>query len=117
MDELARELRNPWVILGFVAQGLFFMRFFVQWVASERAGRSVIPLAFWWFSLAGAGGLLVYAVQIRNPVFILGQSMGFLIYTRNLFLIRRERTATAGANAAAIDTTVGPDPRADVGRA
>jgi lipid-A-disaccharide synthase-like uncharacterized protein len=100
MDELLRELKNPWAFFGFGAQALFFMRFLVQWIASEREGRSVIPVAFWWFSIAGAGGLLVYAVQIRNPVFILGQSFGFLIYSRNLWLIYRERTAASAATAA-----------------
>ncbi len=97
MEEFLEQLKNPWAIFGFGAQALFFMRFLVQWVASEREGRSVIPVAFWWFSIAGAGGLLVYAVQIRNPVFIVGQSLGFIIYSRNLWLIHREQVAATAA--------------------
>ena len=84
-----------WTTFGFVAQGLFFMRFFVQWIHSERLGKSAIPVAFWWFSLAGAAMLLVYAVWRRDPVFMVGPAMGLLIYTRNLMLIRREKHAAA----------------------
>ncbi len=91
MDQFWSELRNPWVIFGLGAQALFFMRFFIQWLASERAGRSVIPVSFWWLSIAGATGLLVYAVRRHDPVFILGQSFGFAVYARNLWLIYRER--------------------------
>jgi lipid-A-disaccharide synthase-like uncharacterized protein len=80
-----------WVALGFLAQGMFTMRFVVQWLASERAGKSVIPLAFWFFSMAGGLMLLVYAIQRRDPVFIAGQSLGLLVYVRNLMLIRREK--------------------------
>ena len=90
-SELSEALKNPLVWFGFGAQALFFMRFLVQWIASEREGRSVIPIAFWYFSIGGACGLLVYAVEKRDPVFILGQSMGLIIYVRNLILIRRER--------------------------
>lgn len=81
-----------WLALGFFAQTLFAARFVVQWVASERAKKSVMPLAFWFLSLAGGGLLLVYAIWRRDPVFILGQSTGFLIYSRNLFLIYKERS-------------------------
>ena len=84
-----------WVALGFLAQGLFTMRFVVQWLASERAGKSVIPLAFWFFSMAGGLMLLVYAIQRRDPVFIAGQSLGLLVYVRNLMLIRREKKGLA----------------------
>jgi lipid-A-disaccharide synthase-like uncharacterized protein len=80
-----------WVILGFLAQGLFTMRFLVQWIASERAGRSVIPLAFWWFSVAGGLLLLVYALYRKDPVFILGQAFGVFVYLRNLYFVLRER--------------------------
>jgi len=82
-----------WLALGFFAQTLFAARFVVQWVASERAKRSVVPLAFWFLSLAGGGLLLTYAIWRRDPVFILGQSTGFLIYSRNLYLIYKERSA------------------------
>lgn len=83
---------NQWVIFGFVFQSCFMMRFLVQWIASEREGKSVIPISFWFFSLAGAAGLLTYAaVYLRDPVFAFGQSTGFIIYIRNLVLIRRTR--------------------------
>ncbi len=77
------------VVLGLVGQAVFMARFVVQWIASEKAGESVMPYAFWWLSLAGAGLLFAYAVAIADPVFIVGQSLGFIIYTRNLMLIRR----------------------------
>ena len=86
-----------WLILGFLAQGLFTMRFLVQWIASERAGRSVIPLAFWWFSVAGGLLLLVYALYRKDPVFILGQAFGVFVYLRNLYFVLRERRQTMSA--------------------
>jgi lipid-A-disaccharide synthase-like uncharacterized protein len=69
------------------------MRFILQWVQSERARRSVIPIAFWYFSLAGSIVLLTYAIHRQDPVFILGQAGGIVIYLRNLYLISRERQA------------------------
>lgn len=83
-----------WIGIGFVGQGLFTARFLVQWLASEKAGRSLIPLAFWYFSLGGGIVLLSYAIHRQDPVFILGQSTGVFIYLRNLILIRREREKT-----------------------
>jgi lipid-A-disaccharide synthase-like uncharacterized protein len=80
-----------WLLLGFVAQGLFAMRFLVQWVASERAGRSVIPLAFWIFSICGGLLLLVYALYRKDPVFIAGQAFGVFVYLRNVYFVLRER--------------------------
>ena len=82
-----------WVVLavGFGGQALFSARFIIQWLASERAGRSVMPDVFWYFSLAGGATLFVYAVYREDPVFMLGQGMGLFIYARNLWLIRRER--------------------------
>jgi lipid-A-disaccharide synthase-like uncharacterized protein len=84
---------DGWVLLGFVAQAFFTMRFVVQWLASERAKRSVVPIAFWFFSLGGGALLFVYAIQRRDPVFIAGQGMGLFIYIRNLWLIANERKA------------------------
>ena len=84
-------LEKGLLALGFLAQGLFTARFLVQWIASERAGRSVVPLSFWYFSVAGGGLLLVYAILRRDPVFILGQAGGLVIYLRNLCLIYKER--------------------------
>lgn len=84
-----------WVTIGFVGQMLFTMRFIVQWVQSERANRSVIPVAFWYFSVAGGVVLFCYALYRRDPVFILGQSSGLFIYARNLWLIHAERRRLA----------------------
>lgn len=82
-----------WLIVGFLGQLLFSMRFLLQWVQSERAKKSVIPVAFWYFSLGGSVVLLAYAIHRQDPVFILGQAAGLVIYLRNLFLISRERRA------------------------
>ncbi len=89
-DVFIKQL-DAWVILGFVAQAFFMMRFVVQWVASERAKRSVVPVAFWFFSLGGGFLLTIYAIQRQDPVFILGQGLGLFIYIRNLWLIANER--------------------------
>jgi lipid-A-disaccharide synthase-like uncharacterized protein len=86
-----------WLLLGFAGQALFSARFLVQWVHSERRKQSVIPLAFWYFSLAGGATLFTYALHIGDPVFILGQSLGVLIYSRNLYFIHKERRQLAGA--------------------
>ena len=80
-----------WVFLGIVAQLLFTMRFVVQWIASERAGHSVIPLAFWVFSIAGGILLLVYALYRKDAVFIAGQAFGVFVYVRNLYFVVRDR--------------------------
>jgi lipid-A-disaccharide synthase-like uncharacterized protein len=82
-----------WIGIGFVGQFLFMMRFLWQWIQSERQQRSMIPIAFWYFSLAGGVTLFAYAVHRRDPVFIAGQTLGLTVYTRNLLLIRRERHA------------------------
>jgi lipid-A-disaccharide synthase-like uncharacterized protein len=84
-----------WIVLGFAAQALFTMRFLVQWIASERAGRSVVPLAFWIFSIGGGVLLFLYALYRRDPVFILGQGLGVFIYLRNLYFVLRERGQAA----------------------
>lgn len=80
-----------WYTLGFSAQGLFSARFLVQWLRSEREGRSVIPTSFWYLSLGGALLLLIYAIHRKDPVFVLGQSVGSFIYLRNLSLIYRPK--------------------------
>lgn len=79
-----------WMAVGFLGQALFSARFVVQWIASERAKRSVVPVAFWFLSLAGGVTLLVYAIHRRDPVFILGQGAGLFIYLRNLMLLRNK---------------------------
>jgi lipid-A-disaccharide synthase-like uncharacterized protein len=80
-----------WLLLGFGGQALFLGRFVVQWLASERRRRSVVPVAFWYLSIGGALVLLVYALHRRDPVFVAGQGLGVAIYVRNLQLIRRAR--------------------------
>lgn len=80
-----------WLVVGFAAQFMFAMRFIVQWIASERARRSIVPEMFWYFSVAGGAMLLLYAIYRADPVFILGQGAGLFIYARNIYLIRRER--------------------------
>ncbi len=82
---------TAWLVLGFLGQAMFTARFIVQWITSERRGQSVVPVVFWWFSVAGGGLLLLYALQRKDPVFIVGQSAGLLVYFRNLILIRRGR--------------------------
>lgn len=84
-----------WLGIGFFGQALFFMRFLVQWITSEIRKRSVIPMAFWYFSFAGGLTLLAYAIYRRDPVFIIGQSTGSIIYIRNLQLVYRERRTAA----------------------
>jgi lipid-A-disaccharide synthase-like uncharacterized protein len=80
-----------WIAIGFVGQLLFSMRWLVQWVQSERRRRSITPLAFWYFSVAGGVTLLAYAIHRRDPVFIVGQGAGLFIYVRNLYLIAQAR--------------------------
>lgn len=87
------ESTTFWLLVGFAGQAAFSARFLVQWLASERAGKSVVPLAFWYLSIVGSLTLLSYAIVREDPVFILGQSLGVFIYGRNLILIRREETA------------------------
>lgn len=83
--DTARELW--WLGFGIAAQCMFFMRFLVQWISSEKARASVMPRAFWWFSLIGGMMLLVYGFEQREPIIILGQSVGIVIYLRNLWFI------------------------------
>ena len=83
-----------WVAIGIFGQLLFSMRFILQWLASEKARRSVVPEVFWWFSIGGGLILFAYALHRRDPVFILGQSLGIFIYARNLWLVRAEKHRT-----------------------
>jgi lipid-A-disaccharide synthase-like uncharacterized protein len=82
---------TTWIVIGFLGQALFSARFIVQWLASERAKRSLIPMAFWYFSLFGGAVLLSYAIHKRDPVFVVGQAAGLFVYLRNLYLIRTGR--------------------------
>lgn len=85
---------NLWLGIGLCGQSLFSARFIVQWLVSERRKKSVTPLAFWYFSLAGGVVLLSYAIHRRDTVFIVGQGVGLIVYIRNLMLILRPRTNT-----------------------
>ena len=76
-----------WMAVGFIGPILFSMRFFVQWIASEKKKASVVPVSFWYYSIAGGAVLLVYAIHQKDPVFIAGQGLGVVIYLRNLYLI------------------------------
>src|SRR4051794_40548632 len=84
-----------WVKVGFLGQAVFTARFLVQWVASEKKRDSVIPVAFWWLSLLGGMILLSYAIHRRDPVIIVGQGMGLVVYARNLMLVERARRRAA----------------------
>jgi lipid-A-disaccharide synthase-like uncharacterized protein len=86
-----------WLVIGFAGNALFFSRFLVQWIASERAGRSYVPIAFWWLSIAGSLVLLAYAIHRRDPVFTLAFLPNCVVYVRNLMLIRQERRARTSA--------------------
>jgi len=90
-------IEKTWLAIGLFAQLMFSMRFIVQWVASERARRSIVPEAFWYFSVLGGVLLLAYAIYRMDPVFILGQGMGLLIYARNIhFILRHKHEQKAG---------------------
>ena len=86
-----QDIPTSWLILGLMGQALFSMRFLIQWIHSEKHKKSVIPTAFWYFSLAGGLTLLSYAILRQDPVFIIGQGMGLFVYIRNLMLIRKEQ--------------------------
>ena len=90
---------NQWLIIGFVGQALFGARFIIQWVVSEKKGESTIPIAFWYCSIGGAVVLLTYAIYKQDPVFIVGQSLGSIVYVRNLILIDRKRKSLASVGA------------------
>ena len=87
-----------WVMIGLIGQAFFFMRFLVQWIVSERRGESMIPIAFWYFSIGGSMILLAYAIHRQDPVFILGQSVGSVIYIRNLILISRKKKSLSASD-------------------
>lgn len=84
-----------WLTIGIVAQLSFSARFLIQWISSEKARKSVMPVAFWWFSICGGILLLAYGIYRGEPVIILGQSFGIVVYARNLWLIHVERRSAA----------------------
>jgi len=83
---------NYWVIFGFTAQFVFFLRFIVQWLSSEKQKKSVIPISFWYLSIIGSIMILIYAIYRRDPVFIVGQFFALIIYTRNIMLRKKPPT-------------------------
>lgn len=85
------DIDGGWLAVGFLGQALFSARFIVQWLSSEKLKKSVIPKAFWYFSVAGGATLLAYAIHRQDPVFIVGQAAGLFIYARNLQFLWRER--------------------------
>jgi lipid-A-disaccharide synthase-like uncharacterized protein len=89
---MAMSKETLWLVVGFAGQLLFTARFLVQWISSERQKRSVIPVGFWYLSVAGGVTLLAYAIYRLDPVFIAGQATGVFIYARNLYFIRRAGT-------------------------
>lgn len=89
------DMLNFWVAFGLLGQVCFSLRFIVQWIASERKGESVIPSAFWYFSILGSIILLSYAIYRKDPVFILGQSFGSVVYLRNIMLINKKKRDVA----------------------
>jgi len=98
LDTSATE--KTWLAVGFMAQLMFSMRFIVQWIASERARRSIVPETFWYFSMLGGAMLFAYAIYRLDPVFMLGQGMGLVIYSRNIYFIRTHRKQETQAAAA-----------------
>jgi len=90
---------SQWLIIGFLGQALFGARFIIQWIVSEKKGESTIPLSFWYCSIGGAVVLLTYAIHRQDPVFIIGQSLGSVVYIRNLVLIDRKRKSMAAVGA------------------
>jgi lipid-A-disaccharide synthase-like uncharacterized protein len=96
-QDVAKASTLPlWLLcVGLFGQAMFFSRFLVQWMVSERARKSVFPMAFWYLSLSGGAILFVYAYQRNDPVIMLGQAVGMLVYTRNVILRRREAAAAA----------------------
>lgn len=91
MIEDVLALLNPWVLFGFAAQFVFFLRFAVQWWVSEKKKQSVIPVSFWYLSIVGTVMILIYSIQRRDIVFITASCLNSLIYIRNLVLIRNNK--------------------------
>lgn len=82
---------NGWVLFGFFGQFVFAMRFIIQWIVSEKKKESTVPLSFWYLSICGGVILLIYAIYKKDPVFMIGQASGLIVYTRNLMLITKKK--------------------------
>ena len=108
------SLETIWLAIGFLGQGLFFGRWVIQWIASERKAESQVPISFWYMSLIGGLITLAYAIYREDPVFIAGQSIGSIVYIRNLMLISRASQAnppvspTSPRTSPVSSTTSGP---------
>ena len=94
-ERLGANLDIWFFLLGLPAQLAFFSRFLVQWIVSERRGASVVPLAFWYLSVSGGLALLIYGIIRAEPVLIIGNLMGSIVYVRNLMLIHRKKQVAA----------------------
>ncbi len=105
LQKLWDNIWDPWFVFGMVAQAVFFLRFVVQWIVSERRKRSTIPIAFWYLSLVGGLLTFVYACKKADPVFMLGQLLACTIYVRNLMLIHGRE----GRRRSRADRAAGPD--------
>jgi lipid-A-disaccharide synthase-like uncharacterized protein len=95
ITEILSQLQDPWVIFGFASQGMFFGRFVVQWIATERAKRTVVPVSFWYLSIVGALMILAYAIRQQDIVFIFGQGLAIVIYLRNLYIFYQQPKESA----------------------
>ena len=107
LSHLSEQLHSIdfWLIIGFMGQALFTARFLVQWIASERVKKSIVPNLFWWFSVGGGTVLFIYALHRADPVFIVGQGAGLFIYLRNIYLIYNKPKTTASPDTQAEATT------------
>lgn len=94
IEKLLIKLSDPWLIVGLLGQILFFSRFVVQWIASERQKRSVVPDSFWYISIIGGSFLLIYSIYIVDPIFIAGSFLNLFIYGRNIILLRRKNVVS-----------------------
>lgn len=95
-DSLVEQPEKIMIVVGFAGQGLFAMRFIIQWLSSEKQAKSVIPIAFWYFSIGGGSVLFLYAIWRQDLVFMSGQGLGLFIYLRNLYFVRRLRASVGG---------------------
>lgn len=89
LDKFLIKLTDPWLLVGLIGQGLFFSRFIVQWIASEKAGKSVMPTIFWYLSISGSLLLLAYSYHISDPIFLVASFLNIFIYIRNIILIKK----------------------------
>ena len=104
------DFLNGWVLFGFLGQAAFASRFIVQWIISEKNKRSMVPVSFWYLSLIGGTILVVYAIYKKDPVFVIGQGSGLIVYVRNLVLLKRQRSRIAAAASPEKGHTAWPGP-------